>query len=483
MLILRKRTKSINVLYHLFILLGLFSICSGLAAKIYLTDQESAFLNSKKNFTMCVGPDFMPFEDIKEGKHIGLAAELIQIISQNIGIPFQLQPTHNWLETMEKARLRECDIVSFLLKTPARTEFLDFTRPYFSEPFAIATTKDKPYVRDVKELLDKKVALVKGYAYVEILQNKYPNLQIIQVDSIDQGLLMLSNREIYAYLDGLNVIAYKIQKYGYQHLKVNGEFSGVWNMRIGSRNDMPIIQSILNKGIQSIRSEDRARVSDKWLKVTYEYHFDYKVIFVILLMTSSLILAMLIRQKSLKEKNRELERLSETDKLTKLSNRRKLDQYLQHYIDRFERYDESFSVAMIDIDRFKMFNDQFGHLVGDKVLIAVANLLEQNSRKIDIIGRWGGEEFLIICPNTDIQAVEILAHSLCKTIAEDPFKGILSSQSEQSKRPTNNSSLLTISVGIAQIMVKESLDDVVDRADKALLRAKKAGRNQIKKAQ
>ncbi len=403
MLILRKRIVYGKNLRWFAIFLGFFSLASScLATNIQFTEQEKVFLQSKPSFTMCVGPDFMPFEDIENGKYVGLAADLIKIISQNIHVPFLLQPTKNWLETMGKARRRECDIVSFLLETPKRSKFLNFTRPYFNEPFAIATTKDKAYVRDVKDILSEKVALVRGYAYVEILQKKYPQLDIVEVDSIEQGLLMLSNREIYAYLDGLNVIGYKIQQHGYQHIKVSGKFSSVWNMRIGSRKDMPLMQSILNKGIQSISLEDRKRIRNKWLKVTYDYRFDYKVIIMILLLASSLFLAMLIRQKSLKDRNKELERLSETDKLTKLSNRRKLDQYLQHYIDRFERYQESFSILMIDIDYFKLFNDEFGHLIGDKVLIAVASLLELNSRKIDIIGRWGGEEFLIICPNTGV---------------------------------------------------------------------------------
>jgi len=243
-----------------------------------------------------------------------------------------------------------------------------------------------------------------------------------------------------------------------------------------------LMQSILNKGIQSISLDDRKRIRNKWLKVAYDYRFDYKVIIIILLIVSSLFFAMLIRQKSLKDRNKELERLSETDKLTKLSNRRKLDQYLQHYIDRFERYQESFSILMIDIDYFKLFNDEFGHLIGDKVLIAVASLLELNSRKIDIIGRWGGEEFLIICPNTSVEEVEILADSLRKTIAKNNFDSILGDHVRAPQITEVSESIITISVGIAQIKPLESLEDVVNRADQALLKAKRHGRNRIAKS-
>lgn len=98
-----------------------------------------------------------------------------------------------------------------------------------------------------------------------------------------------------------------------------------------------------------------------------------------------------------------IEKISQTDKLTQVYNRVKIDECLENEFDRFLRNKQHFSIILIDIDLFKSVNDEYGHLVGDKVLISIAKLLEENIRKVDVLGRWGGEEFMIICPNTDLK--------------------------------------------------------------------------------
>ena len=105
----------------------------------------------------------------------------------------------------------------------------------------------------------------------------------------------------------------------------------------------------------------------------------------------------------LEKKNEELERLTVTDYLTGLYNRIKLDSVLSKEINKSMFTTYTFSLIMADLDYFKQINDEYGHVVGDRVLSDVANILKNNCREKDIIGRWGGEEFLIICPDTDIQ--------------------------------------------------------------------------------
>ncbi len=110
------------------------------------------------------------------------------------------------------------------------------------------------------------------------------------------------------------------------------------------------------------------------------------------------------RTKDLAEKNEELnslnhklQELSVTDGLTRLYNRRKLDEVLQYEYDKAMRYKSTLAVILLDIDRFKLINDDYGHLVGDQVLMAFAKLLEENTRSTDTLGRWGGEEFFNYC--------------------------------------------------------------------------------------
>lgn len=163
-------------------------------------------------------------------------------------------------------------------------------------------------------------------------------------------------------------------------------------------------------------------------------------------------------------KSLELERLSATDALTNLFNRRHLDEIFAHEFNRARRYGQPLSVILADIDSFKAINDAQGHHVGDQVLQKVAVILQQAIRSVDTIGRWGGEEFLIISPNTELDGARALAEKLRHAVEES------------SAIPTGH---LTSSFGVAQCRDGEEMADLLARADKALYRAKDAGRNRV----
>ncbi|WP_034255571.1 diguanylate cyclase [Aliarcobacter lanthieri] len=172
------------------------------------------------------------------------------------------------------------------------------------------------------------------------------------------------------------------------------------------------------------------------------------------------------RTKELSFKNKELLTLSITDKLTGLYNRVKLDKVLQENIDRALRYNTIFSIILIDIDFFKKINDNFGHQVGDDVLKETAEILKNSIRNVDILGRWGGEEFLIICPETPLTGARELALKLNKAIKEYKF----------STYPNS----VTMSIGCSSY--KQGVltyDEIISNADKALYIAKAGGRDRV----
>lgn len=164
------------------------------------------------------------------------------------------------------------------------------------------------------------------------------------------------------------------------------------------------------------------------------------------------------------EQRKELEKLSQTDKLTGLYNRLKLDQALKIEVNRMKRQNTPLSVIIMDIDMFKEINDSFGHLVGDKVIEQVAALLKTNTRTIDVIGRWGGEEFLIICPNTKLDEAKELAEKLRRCIESFSFDTVKTE---------------TASFGVSEFKSDDNITSFVNRADKALYKAKDNGRNRV----
>ena len=162
---------------------------------------------------------------------------------------------------------------------------------------------------------------------------------------------------------------------------------------------------------------------------------------------------------------REMKELSETDKLTKLCNRVKLDCALEHELDRAKTKATAFALIMIDIDHFKNINDRFGHLAGDAVLIELAQLFKDVIRSSDLIGRWGGEEFLAILPDADSSEAMELAEKIRGRVSEHYFP-------EQER--------ITISLGVSVFRDDETADSIVYRADQALYQAKKNGKNQVR---
>lgn len=169
-------------------------------------------------------------------------------------------------------------------------------------------------------------------------------------------------------------------------------------------------------------------------------------------------------ERQLKEQHNKVKRLSVTDYLTGLSNRQKLDEALGHEINCATRYTSSFSTIMLDLDYFKKINDTYGHQVGDGVLIEVSAILQQYTRKTDIVGRWGGEEFMIICPEIDGQDGEKLAEKIRAKIEQYSFKVIGN---------------ITASLGVSIYKQSDQDKSVVERADKALYQAKEQGRNRV----
>lgn len=166
--------------------------------------------------------------------------------------------------------------------------------------------------------------------------------------------------------------------------------------------------------------------------------------------------------KNLSDKNEELEKLYITDKLTNLYNRHKLDIVLEHEESRYTRYNQSFAVILIDIDNFKHVNDTYGHLVGDRVLVEIASILKKNIRKTDTLGRWGGEEFLIIVPQSNKENLLELSRKLKDCIANYDFK---------------LSKNITASFGLS--FYKKDLKTLLKNADDALYQIKRNGKNSI----
>jgi diguanylate cyclase (GGDEF)-like protein len=161
-----------------------------------------------------------------------------------------------------------------------------------------------------------------------------------------------------------------------------------------------------------------------------------------------------------------MEILASHDHLTSLYNRRRFLELAQDILDKYE----TLSLFMLDIDHFKQVNDNYGHIAGDKVLKKVAETCETSMQSIGLIARYGGEEFVGLLPEYNLEQARAYTETLCREIAQAPVP------------LADRNIYITVSIGVAEYIAGQSLDDLIEAADDALYQAKADGRNRVEQA-
>jgi len=437
-----------------------FIHCIHSMKELKLTTEEKSWLNSNKTIKLGTNKEWNPIEFFdNNGTYSGIAAGYLELIEKRLEIKLQIKNNGYWHEMIEHIKNKEIDMFLAIINTPKRNEYMNFTKSYLQFPTVIVTKDDEGYIKNLNQLSNKSVAVEKKFYTEELLQKYNKKIDLIPVNTTKDALEKVYKGTAYAYIGALPNTGYFVKKLKYTNLKINGEAPFKTKLSFSTRKDLTILNSILQKTLNSITEEEHDEIYNKWINIKYEHNTDYKLLSVILIILLLILITFYYRNKSLKI-------ISETDTLTKIANRRKLDSFLEIEMDRSLRNDLSLSVVMIDIDFFKKINDTYGHNIGDKVLQLLSKILSKQIRKYDLAGRWGGEEFLIICPNSSLSQTISLCQNLQKLISEIKIKKIKNLN-------------LTVSFGIAQYKKDESIDDLIYRADRELYKAKNNGRNCI----
>jgi len=183
---------------------------------------------------------------------------------------------------------------------------------------------------------------------------------------------------------------------------------------------------------------------------------------------ATLLIAFLIL-KTVKKYYKEVDYLAKYDDLTNLKNRRAFNEELAHFLSLCKRRRSHLSLTFFDLDNFKNVNDTFGHQTGDRVLQRVADILKNNLRQTDLIGRWGGEEFIVAFIDTELDNAKFITEKIRAHIEKDALLSQL----------TNIKVTVTASFGLTTLTAQDTLDSLLNRADQALYKAKEKGKNQV----
>jgi diguanylate cyclase (GGDEF)-like protein len=453
---------------------------------VSLTPSEEKFINQHPEITLAGGLSFEPFliNNLKNNV-TGLDVDIAKLITQSTGLKINFE-LGVWGDIQKKAKKRELDGLSSAVMDEQRANFFNSTIPYMQlSTFVIVRHNNPKNIHSLNDLNGKHIALQKGNKLFDgVLGLIDVDVKIIYFDSIHEVLkAVAAGQADFTVLD--ESTPYILQKLGLtSSIDMGFPVKTSTELMFLLRNDWPELTSIINKGLATITEKQKKEIRKRWFKPMGK-QVNYSL-FLKLLIGMLLIIAIILywnyslqraRQETqealtrlketdneLKKKNTLLEQLSVTDHLTGLYNRVKLDETLEQEINRAERYQETFGVIMLDIDLFKQVNDEFGHQAGDKVLIELANILKDFSREVDVVGRWGGEEFLVILPNTNKNGLIKLAEKLRQAIDNYEFSIIKSK---------------TASFGITVFHKGDLGQTIISRSDEALYLAKENGRNRV----
>jgi len=278
-------------------------------SKLNLTRLEIEHLKNKETITMCIDPNWMPFKKFEKGEYIGITADYFKIFEQNLGKKIKVITTKTWNQSLEFSKSRKCDLLSLTMETTTKKKYLNFTTPYLKVPLVVATRLDVTFINDIKALEHKPIGIPKGYAYAELLKIKYPFLNIVEVENLNDGLEKVRKGNLFGYIGTLASVGYMFQTQYTGELKIAGKFDETWELGIGVRNDDAILLNIMEKVIQSIDNAQSQTILSKWLAIKYEKKVDYTLLWQVLVAILIIAFFIIYRQVILNNVNKNLQKI------------------------------------------------------------------------------------------------------------------------------------------------------------------------------
>ncbi|RBW44085.1 hypothetical protein DS885_12285 [Psychromonas sp. B3M02] len=442
-----------------------------------LSTLQQDYLDRHGALIMCVDPDWLPIEAIRNGKHIGISAEFVRLFAQRISSPIELLATSTWGETLQALKEGRCDFTPTIKNTPNRREYLSFTPDYVTFPLALITEEDNhPY--KLQQVLHKPLGMLKGGSYRELLSQQYPDTDFHEYRTLKEGLDAVSDGDIYGFIDVLPVMVNQIQ-HGYPNLKIVDQFRSDYSFALAvEKGNLPLL-SIFNKVIESISLQKKQEILNKWLPALYERKTSvqgYLIALIAMFVTLFLLLLLLLSYKSkhrqLQEKNRHLERLAMRDYLTGLPNQAYFNELFKKEWVRSRRSGEKISLLIIDIDNTKQINQRYGRESGDQCLIELSRRLNNIiQRPADLLARLEEDTFVVLLPDTNEEGIKALTAEIFYMLNGSIF----SFQDEQDPEP------ITVSIGAACMDSAGNYleEELSRRAKQALYQAQDKGTGQL----
>lgn len=244
-----------------------------------LSVKEKDWLKNYSTLSLGIDNIWVPFEYVDaNGKYTGLSSDYMALVENELAITLQPDYERDWNEAFEAIKQGRLDVIAAIVRTDERAKYINFTDPYISLSSVITTRKKAFYVQGMEDLLDKKVGVIEGYVFDDNIREDYPNIQLVGVKNIEQGLEQLKDGEIDAFIDALAPINYQINKHNYTNIMVASFTPYKLELSIGVRKGLEPLVPILNKTLASIDSKRKSKIANTWLSVAVDIGTSLKII-------------------------------------------------------------------------------------------------------------------------------------------------------------------------------------------------------------
>jgi diguanylate cyclase (GGDEF)-like protein/PAS domain S-box-containing protein len=279
-----------------------------------LSQDERAYLERLGPVTFCVDNDWEPYEKVDSaGAYTGIAADLIRLIAARAGVELKLLRTDNWSHSLAASRSGDCILLAFLNETPERKEWLAFSDPYFSDPNVFITRADHEFIADPAGLTGKTIVFPSGTSLEETIRTRYPNFDILVVESELEALRMVEEAKADMTLRSLTMAAYVIRKEGHFNLRISGQLPEFMNeFRIGVAKDETLLRDILNRGIRSISPQEVQSIINSHIAIEARTTLDRQPFFLTLGVLFLVSIAWVTRNLSLQRHMKHLRLIIDT---------------------------------------------------------------------------------------------------------------------------------------------------------------------------
>jgi signal transduction histidine kinase len=312
----------------ILIVINLFS--QDIDTNLQLTQQEKEFIE-KTHFNVAITKNWYPisFERDKD-KALGISSEFWEIIVNKLNLKTSNTFFKSFDEQIKSLQSGKSDIIFSVGESESRKNFGYFSNEYLKFPISIVTKKDENFIENIDDIINKKIAVGNNFTAHNLLKEKYPNLDLVLVNNVEEGLNLVSKKEVFAFVDIKPILTYNIAKFEFKDLKVSGNSGIDFPLKIMVRKEYKDLIPIINKTIATIPASEVITIVNSWNNVKFQTSIDYTIVWILTFVVFFSIIAFIHRTVTLNILNKKLKYTVEE----KTKELRYLNENLQITIDK-----------------------------------------------------------------------------------------------------------------------------------------------------